>query len=186
MICCTALRNSLKTSTTRSTCPLVYNCRRVSPIEVAWPKFSALNRPVTFSTTGVGRRLKKSWPLRPTQKSSGSTPAGSSRMACWARRITLELNPPHNPRSAVTTTNSTRRTSRSSSSGWEKSDTEAAVVPSTSCSRMAYGRASWMASVAFRIFAAATIFMALVICWVDFTLPMRRLICFRLAMAYPA
>src|SRR6185437_10738983 len=58
----------------------------------------------------------------------------------------------------------------------------AATLPSTFLSIEAYGRDAIVRSCARRSFAAETIFMALVICWVFLTERMRRRISIRLGM----
>ena len=58
--------------------------------------------------------------------------------------------------------------------------TPAATAASSSPSLVAYGRARSAASCARRSFAAATIFIALVICWVERTVPIRFLRALRL------
>src|SRR5205823_10285163 len=60
------------------------------------------------------------------------------------------------------------------SNGWIVGSTRAATLLSTRCICTAYGRAFMMRSCARRSFDAATIFMALVICWVFFTERIRR------------
>src|SRR5438874_2105721 len=89
-------------------------------------------------------------------------------------RMTFELNAPQRPLSAVTTTSSTFFSSRAWRSGCSSSSTRVAMEVSTSRSAAAYGLAAKMRSCARRSFAAATIFMALVICCVFLTLRMRR------------
>src|SRR5262245_18076013 len=99
-------------------------------------------------------------------------------MKAAAALMTLALKLPHRPRSAVITTSSVfppaRGTFRSSSSGCADASTRAESRFSTRSICAANGRPCWMRSWARRSFDAATIFMALVICWVDLTARMRR------------
>src|ERR671937_2845560 len=113
------------------------------------------------------RLRAKSRPRLPTVENwmfSKSAPS-STRKRC-PRRMMLELNPPHSPRSEVIITSSTRRSGRTAMSGWGGRSASAraraseASISSMSC---AYGRARTTASCARRSLAAATIFMALVI-----------------------
>src|SRR5437764_15373883 len=88
-------------------------------------------------------------------------------MAFIAARTMLLLKAPQSPRSAVTMTSSTLR---SASCAWRRgcvtsSSTRVATEVSTLRSAAAYGRAAKMRSCARRSFAAETIFMALVSCW---------------------
>ena len=64
--------------------------------------------------------------------------------------------------------------SRTVSSGWIDGSTLDATLPSTRCICDAYGRALMIRSCERRSFDAATIFIAFVICCVDFTARMRR------------
>src|SRR5687768_3034231 len=99
-------------------------------------------------------------------------------MNCPDDLMTLVLKLPHRPRSAVITNSSTLPpafgTFRSSSRGWADGSTRDARLFSTRCICEANGRACCVRSCARRSFDAATIFMALVICCVDFTARMRR------------
>src|SRR5438067_1577983 len=113
------------------------------------------------------RLRAKSRPRLPTVENwvrSNSAPS-STRKRC-PRRMMLELNPPHSPRSEVIITTSTRRRGRTAIRGWGGRSASAraraseASISSMSC---AYGRARTTASCARRSLAAATIFMALVI-----------------------
>src|SRR4029453_4799115 len=92
--------------------------------------------------------------------------------------IALVLKLPHRPRSAVITKSSAlpaaRGVLRSSSSGCDDGSTRVARLFSTRSISLANGRACWMRSCARRSRDAATIFIALVICWVDLTARIRR------------
>src|SRR5215831_2348022 len=92
--------------------------------------------------------------------------------------MTLVLKLPHRPRSALITNSSVlplaRGVVRGSSSGCVPASTRADTLSRTRCISLANGRAAWMRSWARRSRDAATIFMALVICCVDFTALTRR------------
>src|SRR5713101_3385487 len=88
------------------------------------------------------------------------------------------LKLPHRPRSAVITKSSAfppaRGARRSSSSGCDAGSTRVARLFNTRSISVANGRACWMRSCARSSLDAATIFIAFVICCVDFTARMRR------------
>ncbi len=100
-----------------------------------------------------------------------------------ARRMMLELNEPARPRSEVTTTTAIRFTSRTSSSGNSCLSTSGSSDSMTPERRSAYGRACSILSWALRILAAATIFIALVTCWILLTDRIRSRISFRFAIS---
>src|SRR5436309_2579790 len=122
---------------------------------------------------GMGRRRKKSFALRPIGSSSTAVQL-RSRMAFCAALITFALNAPASPLSEVTTRRRTFCSSRVSSSGCFSSSTRVATDDKTCRSAAEYGRAANIRSCARRSLAAETIFMALVICCVFFTLRIRR------------
>src|SRR5262245_6812442 len=99
-------------------------------------------------------------------------------MKVLAALMTLVLKLPQRPRSAETTKSSAlppaRGVARWSSSAWAVGSTRAATLSRTRCISLANGRAAWMRSCARRSRDAATIFIALVICWVDLTALTRR------------
>ncbi len=80
----------------------------------------------------------------------------------------FELNAPHSPLSAVTSTKAVGPVFRAASNGCVSSGgnpaTASATSASISCMRSANGRAARMRSCAFFMRAAAIIFMAFVIC----------------------
>src|SRR5262249_28117225 len=86
------------------------------------------------------------------------------------------------PRSLVRTSRSTRSSGRRARSGCASGPTPAATAANISVSFAAYGRARSAASCARRSFAAATIFIALVICCVERTVALRFRRAFRLGM----
>ena len=105
----------------------------------------------------------------------------------------LALNEPHRPLSALITMTSTFFGSRARNSGCASASARVARLFNTSSIFLANGRADKMASWARRSFAADTIFMADVICWVFLTLLVRRLrsrrlgmVCYVRAPAYAA
>src|SRR5258708_7016314 len=128
------------------------------------------------------RRRKYSRALRPIVAMRTRLPSLSiSRHARSPARLTFELKPPARPRSLPSTTSSTSFSSRRASSGCTRSpsSTRCETPRSTSAVFTANGRSSMMRCCARRSFAAATIFIARVIFWVDFTDPMR----FRMALS---
>src|SRR5579862_356891 len=97
-----------------------------------------------------------------------------SRSTCIARRSTFELNAPARERSPVTTTTRIFSSGRRSSSGCAVDSMRAAAERNTRRISWAYGRAAKTPSCERRSFAAATNFIARVICCVLFTERMRR------------
>ena len=132
---------------------------------------------------GTCRLRKKSRAFRPTANSTTSStfPSFSRRNRLAARRR-FELKPPQSPRSEVTTRRATFFVSRGARSGCASWPARPATDWTTSRIWRAYGRAATMASCARLSFAADTIFIAFVICWVLFTLPIRFRIARRFAM----
>ena len=95
--------------------------------------------------------------------------------------VMFALNAPANPLSPLITTSSTRFSGRVANSGCRRLPVSSSKIStrrvsdsSTLVIIFAYGRAASARSCARRSFAAETIFMALVICRVFFTLRMRR------------
>src|SRR5262245_5417120 len=111
------------------------------------------------------------WALPPSRRTNSA-----------AARCTLALNPPHNPRSDVTTTTSVLPSSRGVNRGWAVGGTRASTCVTRWCRRSANGRAAMTRSWARCSLAADTIFMALVICCVFLTLAIRRRISRRLGI----
>src|SRR4028118_1071133 len=81
----------------------------------------------------------------------------------------FELYEPHKPLSAAITTMATAPTGRTSSRGWLNSVTLGANVPTSSAMVSAYGLPRCTRSCTRRSLAAATIFIACVICEMFFT-----------------
>src|SRR5512142_87439 len=106
-----------------------------------------------------------------------------SRRRAPTARLTLALKAPARPLSPATTIRSTFFSSRSARSGCRASRTRAETLASTSRSDAAYGRAAITRSCERRSFAAATIFIARVICWMFLTDRSRRRMSIRDAMA---
>src|SRR6185436_19607272 len=142
----------------------------------AWLNASRWKMPTCSERTSKPRRLKKSRPLRPINpRAMPPPPRVSFRMNWPAAFMTFELKLPHNPRSAVTTMSSGRPPAPPArKSGCASGSTRAARLLSTACIRWAYGRAATTRSCARLRREAAIIFIALVICCVDFTARMRR------------
>src|SRR5689334_25248886 len=103
-------------------------------------------------------------------------------MCVTAARTMFVLNAPQRPRSAVMTMTAAFVTGRAANSGWAEVSTRGARCSRSAFIFRAYGRAAMTASCARRSFAAATIFIALVIFCVLFTLPIRRRISLSVAM----
>src|SRR5688572_3227411 len=138
--------------------------------------------PMYSSLKTMSRRLKKSRPLRPTGIISADFAPCSFRKAC-AALMTFALNAPARPLSALTRTTRYFSSPRASSSGCENSSATFALrPPSTSDIFWANGRAAITRSCARLSFAAATIFIALVICCVFFTDLIRRRMSNKLAI----
>jgi len=93
---------------------------------------------------------------------------------CAATRNTLALRPPHNPLSAAMRMTARRRTSRTSRSGCVKSEANVVACRWMRYNALANGPAAIAACCALRIFEAATICIALVICAVPRIDVMRR------------
>src|SRR5205807_9802869 len=129
---------------------LMYSAIRLNPA------FRRASRP--FLPTGITESLR---PLL-------------ARKNSFALRKILVLNAPARPRSPVKTSVRAFSSGRRASSGCCGSATRLIVERSTRTSSLAYGRAAKAASCARRKRAAATNFMARVICWVFFTERMRR------------
>ena len=91
-----------------------------------------------------------------------------------ARRNTLVLSAPHSPLSDPTSTTARLRTSRTSSRGWTNGTGRLVALRWIRYSDRANGRMTSAASCALRIFDAATICIALVICAVLLIDLMRR------------
>src|SRR3990172_9039031 len=136
---------------------------------------------------GIRRRRRKSRDLRPTTNTATSS---YLPWFSWRNRFTarsrFELNPPHSPRSEVITRSPSFFVSRDNRSGCASFPARRATAWTTSRIWRAYGRAATMASCARLSFAADTIFIALVICWVLLTLPIRFRIARRFAMMSPS
>src|SRR5687767_1106290 len=136
---------------------------------------------LTYSPrTSALTRRKKSRPFRPTQKTASGRPS-FSRMNSSAFLRRFVLNAPQRPLSDVMSSSPRTPEARGFSSGCVSSSaestrslftsaTDSRMSESSSCMRSANGRAPRMRAWARRRRAAATIFMALVICCVDFTL----------------
>src|SRR5215469_13376670 len=116
---------------------------------------------------------KASRPFLPTGMTESLRPLFARKNSLALRKI-LVLNAPANPRSPVKTKARTLSSGRRASNGCCGSVIRLIVERSTRTNSFAYGRAARAASCARRNRAAATNFMARVICWVFFTERMRR------------
>src|SRR5262249_23280292 len=148
--------------------------------------YAALAARFTWSLAIVAPRLrKKSRLFRPISTMRIDAPPCSAMNRC-APLIRLELKAPARPLSLVIRINRIGFPGRFANSGCfpaSSSDaTAAATFDNTLRSNAPYGREAITRSCARRSFAAETIFMALVICWVFFTDRMRRRISIRLGM----
>src|SRR5687767_9615327 len=155
--------------------PLVNSSIAISAMRFASAYFTRWKIPISSRRTSKPRRLKKSRPLRPTKPSATGPPA--LLMKTLAALMMFVLKPPASPLSAVITINSTfasGNSSRSANSGCEAGSTRLARLLSTRCICSANGRAPMTRCWARRSFEAEIIFMAFVICCVDFTARMRR------------
>src|SRR5437588_4209428 len=133
--------------------------------------------PISSMRTSKPRRRKKSRPFLPTSPRATPAPAVPA-MKPPAALMMFVLKPPHSPLSAVTTINrifASARAAGSASNGCVDGSTRLARLFSTRAICRANGRAPTTRSWARRSFDAEIIFMALVICCVDFTARMRRL-----------
>src|SRR4029453_8872331 len=143
----------------------------------AFDESSRVKIPTCSPRTAKPRRRKKSRPLRPTSTSSIRAP-GCSTMKVAAGLITFGLKLPASPLSPETTINWIRAPgfvrSRTPSSGCAEGSTRAGRPCRTRSISFQNGLALAMRSWARRILDAATIFIAFVICCVDFTARMRR------------
>ncbi len=148
----------------------------------AWTTWPEPVSPMYSSVNSTARRLKKSRPLRPTGIIVDCLPSFSFRKACVAL-ITLALNAPASPLSALTSTTKYLSSPRSSSNGCDISPASFPLrSPRTWLILPANGRDAVTRSCARLSLAAATIFIALVICCVFLTDLMRRRMSRRLAI----
>src|SRR3989449_255292 len=167
------LLNSLKTAYTASTSAEAYNSVILAAISRATAN-STRARTFTYSPANSYPRLRKaSRPFLPTGRTRIFFSA-LARMTSCALRRTFVLNAPHSPRSPVSTTTRTFSSRRFVSSGCWGFSIRAIVERRTRAISLAYGRAERARSCARRKRAAATNFIARVICWVFFTVRMRR------------
>src|SRR2546425_931739 len=167
------LLNSLKTAYTASTSAEAYNSVILAAISRATAN-STRARTFTYSPANSYPRLRKaSRPFLPTGRTRIFFSA-LARMTSCALRRTFVLNAPHSPRSPASTTTRTFCLRRFVSSGCWGFSIRAIVERRTRAISLAYGRAERARSCARRKRAAATNFIARVICWVFFTVRMRR------------
>src|SRR3990172_5801050 len=186
-VCEMADRNSLNAIATSSNSPARYPSSRSPATCSAWAYESDPRMLMYSFRKGIRRRRKKSRALRPT---ANSTTSSYLPWLSWRNRFTarsrFELNPPHSPRSEVITRSPSFFVSRDNRSGCASCPARRATAWTTPRIRRAYGRAATMASCARLSFAADTIFIALVICWVLLTLLIRFRIARRFAMMSPS
>src|SRR5713101_9771339 len=117
--------------------------------------------------------FSESRPFLPTARVAIFLPLFARKKSFALRRM-LELKAPARPRSPLRTIARIRSSGRRARSGCRGSSIRDIVERNTRASSFAYGRAASAASCARRSRAAATNFIARVICWVFFTERMRR------------
>src|SRR2546426_1181468 len=121
----------------------------------------------------TGARTRRSWliPFRPTGMNDAAGCGCANRNVA---RIRFPFIGPTSPRSVVTITMPTRRTSRRARRGLVSGSAYGASSFSTVRSRSSYGREARTAACARRIFDAATSCIARVTCWMFLMLRTRR------------